>query len=933
MAKLLLPGRTAQSSVASGQTSNRQPRRPHTLLISIAHGDLRRAKYPLAVGHYHGDTIVHAEKRLDQQLGGRLTELFNMYLYPGAENTVEVLHVKGSHPPGALVIGLGNVGEITPSIVRDGITNAALRHALAVLSESRNKSSATERKWEKASFSTLLLGTYGGNALSIGASLTALVQGTINANEALRSQGLWDKVRIDEVQIVELYEDVALEATRAAAYLAEHPPATLTEGDALQVEPSYLFPLGNGRSQRPVDPYTRGWWRRIQVSSEEDTNGNQGLRFLALTDRARAEDTLQYTQRKFIESAVQKAINSPGYNDELSVTLYNLLMPNSIKAQANSETDLVLVLDAGAAQYPWELLAERTRNGVEPLAVRMGMIRQFQTKDFTQNPQPARERNALVIGVPKSQQVDLPGARAEAKQVASVLSDGGYDVGDGALNDAEPIKVIGSLFAKGYKILHFAGHGQYVPGHPEESGMILDKGMYLTTKELRNLNPLPELVFINCCHLGKVDGVERPTTTSPHALAASLSEELIKMGVKAVVAAGWAVNDTAAAAFAKIFYQEMLRGEKFGFAVKSARIAARAAAVSSNTWGAYQCYGNPDFVLEREGDGSESARSRANHCYSRREYLERLADIKSDAVRASDEERSALRIQLEEISTAIPQIWRDGAVMSVMGDAWAALMYYDKAIECYRAASLEEKAEAPLYTIQQLANMLVRYADELQEKQSGAGQNGESPAGELPPSPGKLIDDAIKHLKWLMDLGKSAERLALMGGCYKRKAIVAQTAEEKKEWLKEAETYYGEAHKDSSNIINPYPTLNWLTYRFLLGDSLEGEYALIEECKKAARQLDAKEPSFWNRVAEPDADLLLHLAQGNLEANLENVTALYQKAFETGATPRERSTVVQQFTFLREMLSSLGTNGGADAKNISALEQLSSTFRSKNGGL
>lgn len=892
---------------------------------------MRRAKYPLAVGHYQGDTIVHAEKRLDDQLNGRLTELFNMYLYPGPEGTVEVIHAPDSNPPGALIIGLGNVGEINPSVVRNGVSNAALRHALICLNESRNKKGAAAKSWVAVGFSTLLLGTYGGNSLSIEASLSAIVQGIIQANEALRSQGLWDQVRIDEVQVVELYEDVALEATRSAAYLAEHPPSNLIEGDALQVEPSYLFPLGNGRSQRPNDPYSRGWWRRIQITSEDSQGGNEGLRFLALTDRARAEDTLQYTQRKFIENAIQKAVSSSDYAEELATMLYKLLIPNSIKDQARSETDLLLVLDAGAAQYPWELLAERTRNGVEPLAVRMGIIRQFQTKNFSLNPQPARERNALVIGVPKSSEIDLPGARKEAEQVASVLQAAGYDLGGGPLNDAAPLEVMGRLFAKNYKILHLAGHGKYVPGKPDESGMILANEMYLTSKELRNLNPLPELVFINCCHLGRIDGKDQLVTESPHALAASISQELINMGVKAVVAAGWAVNDTAAAAFAKIFYQEMLRGQKFGAAVKAARIAARAAAINSNTWGAYQCYGNPDFVLELEGDTSESARPKDDRCYSRREYLEKLKDIESDAARAGEEGRPALRIQLETLDTAIPRIWRDGAVLSAFGAAWAALGYFDKAIESYRAAAREEKAEAPLNTIEQLANLLVRYADKLREQQSATGQTGVTATDAAAHNPGSLIDEAVKQLQWLLNLGDSTERLSLMGGCYKRKAVAAQAAPERRKWLKEAKQYYGRAHRfyqEKLGVVNPYPTLNWLTYRFLLGESLDGERALIDECKEAARKADEKEPSFWNRVTEPDAELLLHLALGDLEEYQGAITTLYQKAFRIGATQKQLSSVVQHFDFLHEMLASVGKKSAATKKNLDALEKLRVTFNS-----
>jgi len=903
MAKLVIAGKQRRTCSAD------EKRDPHTLLISVAHGDLRLAKYPLAVGHYNGDTIVHAEKRLDDQLRGRLTELFNMYLYPGPKDTAEVIHVPEATPPGALIIGLGDVGEIDPSLVRNGISNAALRHALARLNEARNSNSAAAG-WVSAGFSTLLLGTYGGNALSIEASLSAIVQGAIRANEALRSQGLFEKVRIDEVQFVELYEDVALEAARAATYLTKHPPLNLGESDSLKVEPPYIHPLGNGRFQRPVDPYTRGWWRRIRITCEKLEDGSEGLRFLALTDRARAEDTLQYTQREFIEDLVQRTVNSSVKADEFATVLFKLLIPNSLKDQTRSDGDLVLVLDAAAAQYPWELLAERTREGVQPFAIRMGLIRQFQTGNFIMNPQPARERTALVIGEPKSDQLPLPGARDEATAVAKVLGQEGYDVGDGALLGGGALEILNRLFARGYKILHLAGHGQYVKGKPGESGMILDNGRCLSSITMRNLSPLPELVFINCCHLGKLDNSEQLQTTTPHILAASISEELINMGVKAVVAAGWAVEDKAAAAFAETFYSEMLRGQKFGMAVKSARIKAHQVSSSSNTWGAYQCYGNPDFVLERGGDSSESSRPRENICYSQREYLERLGDIESDAVRSDAGARAKLAVQIEELDAALPAIWRDGAVLCAFGAAWKALGEYKRAIDCYREAESEEKAAAPLSTIEQLANLLVVYADRLRAAGAGTADADD---------PADLINDAIKRLRWLLQLSKSSERLSLMAGCYKRKALAASTWHEKARWLKVAAGFYREAHifyKDRTGSVNPYPALNWLTYSFLLGEPLDGEIGIIDESITAAMKAEMIKPEVWNRVTEPDAEVLRHLIQGDLDSQAAKIVLLYRRAFGAGVTQRQLAAVVSQFDFLIGMLSASG-------KNVDALTRLS----------
>ena len=45
--------------------------------------------------------------------------------------------------------------------------------------------------------------------------------------------------------------------------------------------------------------------------------------------------------------------------------------------------------------------------------------------------------------------------------------------------------------------------------------------------------------------------------------ASGVAEALIKVGVRCVIAAGWAVEDIQAMAFAQTFYQHLLAGERF----------------------------------------------------------------------------------------------------------------------------------------------------------------------------------------------------------------------------------------------------------------------------------------------------------------------------------------------------------------------------------
>jgi hypothetical protein len=187
---------------------------------------------------------------------------------------------------------------------------------------------------------------------------------------------------------------------------------------------------------------------------------------------------------------------------------------------------------------------------------------------------------------------------------------------------SDALAVLSALFAREYKILHLAGHGIYNAQNPAQSGMVLGAEMFLTAAELGQLRVVPELVFINCCHLGRID--EPLAVDAPNRLASSVAEELIKIGVRTVVAAGWAVADRAASTFASTFYQEMLEGRSFGAAVLAARQQTARLHARTNTWGAYQCYGNPDFVLVQT---EQVAPRQERHHLSRREYLDELRSI------------------------------------------------------------------------------------------------------------------------------------------------------------------------------------------------------------------------------------------------------------------------------------------------------------------
>jgi CHAT domain-containing protein len=659
----------------------------------VSHGHLRHAEHPLIIGHYKDDTIVSAEKILDRALGGRLTTRFAMGVYPGTEGTAEIIRAPGMHPPGAIVIGLGEVGELTQEKVRRAVTNAVLRYILAVT----EKAGGIAAGPEEIGVSTLLVGAYG--ELSIHESVTAILKGVLEANRQLRIQRQNSPPRVSSIEFVDLYEDIAIEAAHELLTLGERMNGDGTAGQMLAIE-QHVRTMEGGQASRPLNPYQSGWWRRVSIS---DDNGT--LRFTVLTDRARVPEEVQGTQRRLVDAFVRDAVTSTGYDKQLSATLFQLLVPRNLRDIAADKVNAVLVVDRESAKYPWELLAQRTRTDVEPLATKCGLLRQFRSVSSESRMSPASGMAALVVGDTNSGHAPLPGAREEAKAVELRLRSS-YDVNT-LPPDVDGQRLISELVSREYRILHLAAHGEFNPGDPLRSGVVIGKDLWLTPRELRGMLAAPDLAFINCCYLGGIettkDDREKGSILGPE-LAANFAETLMNIGTRAVVVAGWAVYDPAGKAFAERFYDRMLEGERFGDAILEARQHTQELYLDKNTWGAYQCYGNPDFRLKQQDADSGGMGSNKRWYVSRLEILQRVQDI--TAVAKEVPNRNAVRAQLEKLREITPIVWRDGEVLGAFGKAYAALGDTTQAIVCYQQALADETSSARVKLVQDLGNLM-----------------------------------------------------------------------------------------------------------------------------------------------------------------------------------------------------------------------------------
>jgi hypothetical protein len=207
------------------------------------------------------------------------------------------------------------------------------------------------------------------------------------------------------------------------------------------------------------------------------------------------------------------------------------------------------------------------------------------------------ENVALVVADPDLQGFagQLPGALREGRLVSSLLNEEGFDT-TGIFN-GHPSGIIEGLFSRDYRVIHLAGHGVFNEADPERSGMLIGKERFLKSRDIAQMSTVPELVFVNCCYLGKISGEAEALYQQRYRFAANIGTQLIDNGVKAVVVAGWAVDDEAALVFTEHFYRQLFAGATFGNAVQRARNAVYHQFPRTNTWGAYQCYGDQFYQL------------------------------------------------------------------------------------------------------------------------------------------------------------------------------------------------------------------------------------------------------------------------------------------------------------------------------------------------
>ena len=900
--RLLFPSCADLVELALGGTEVSPSQVVSSLRVSVMHGDLARVETPLAVSTYDGTPLDGAEKALDRRLNGALTRRVALGQFPGPLGTYDVI-VPDSHTDlWAIVIGLGDNGSLTPAGLSAGVASAALKTAALKL----DRTSGGSRTHQTITYSSVLIGTTGAGAMSISSSIAAITEGVMRANQFL-ADGEYP-IHFDHLQFVELYEERAIAAVHAIQDLPDFVRRGRTEGGDLVVE-KHLVRGCDGRPGRPEMSYNAGEWItvRIEALADDAPSAFLDLSYTTIGRMARAEQRVTSSQRESLDHLIETSIRQPTVDPQLYNTLYELITPLSMKTQGREIDNLMYVLDEAASTLPLEMLAVRAggaSDAIVPIATRVGMVRRLETSTFRERVRLASGTKALVIGDPPTgKYARLPGARLEARRVADLLRTRGYDVVEliSASDEDDSVSVaaiFNALFAHDYRIIHIAGHGAYNEDQTH-NGVVLDGDVYLTAAEIEKMQTTPDLVFLNCCHIGSMIPTNLAATEvgpwRPDKLSASISRQMIDNGVRMFVGAGWAVSDVSAAEFAETFYSSMFDGADLG----SAALAARARVwhgrrvPGDNTWAAYQVYGPPAAALTTGVRASHELPVR-----SVREFRERLSALTEQAAASTSAHVEVIRTRAAVLVDEAPDEWSDGESDYLAGALWLEVGDYEAAEKCLSMAVQRWGANAPMRAYELLVNVRAKWAVALTT----------SDATETADEQFAAAEDLIHAI---LSLGTTPERLSLLGSYWRRRMQAAPTNALRRAAGDKARSAYRRAadlHRSVMAEPDYYAELNWLALDGVVRlhgrktDVPPDELALIDQCDERARQ--ERCPTFWSRVAAADSLLVRHILHRSVADNVSTITDAYRHGFE-GSSPRQRAAIVEHLRILAAGLPDL----------------------------
>ncbi|MDO7170579.1 CHAT domain-containing protein [Mariniflexile sp. AS56] len=871
--------------------------------VKVIHGDLKVSSYPLMVGHFYMDLILSSEKALDVYLNNRLSQRLSIGYYPGKIGESEVFFNLNTQPKGAIICGLGDSDSLTSYLLSKSVKQAVLKYAMFM----RDNYTLPRAKQYASGVSFVLMGI-GYGKLPIEDSVKGILLGVAKANKHIKETGEGLKP-ITDIELINYYESIASETYFSLTRLHD-------------TDNRIVFDLNRGITRRAGAKKKKvfhnndyDWWYNLHINSLKN-NGAQcksendvdGFKYYSSNGLARVEQEMVGIGLHKINHLLEEMSTSSSWDKRLSKSLFEMLVPNDFKNIFRDQNNLVLKLDKYAAQIPWELLHD-SNTSETPASVTSSFIRQLVTEDSVRYNQVSLNNiEAFVVGDPMYNQENLPplpAAKAESEWVAQNLKKANYNVN--ALINSNAKNIMMELFSKHYKIMHFAGHGVYDPEHCNV-GIAIGSGICIDPAMINQIGYVPEFIFINCCYSGVLKAEDDIYSQNRYHLAANIGTQLIEMGVKAIVISGWAVDDGAARVFAETFYQKMFQGYNFGDAVQLARFKCHQEHPRTNTWGAYQCYGNQFYKFRNSKKSSQQ-----NHEYVVASQVHTDLDNLLISIRDKKENKTTALVALDAyLDRAQESNLLDAMVLEKEAMIYDELGMVDVAYQKYKGLFEFDNGNYSIKALEQycfLQSHLLK-TNMLEVLKSKKGNEATS-----------TISAYLDEIKLLTLAGRNASRLNIVGDAYKQTAKYLK-GQEKIDQLKIAYNYYQEALAISKDKYGGQ-YLNAISNMIYLGHILEllGDDKLLNRLKENkgfenVTNIEKYLKDFYKELDDFDkVDLDISVLIGMTEIsyailllNNENhqdqtILKWYKEIFQLLYSPRYINIEISQIDFLLDYVT------------------------------
>ncbi|MEB2777200.1 CHAT domain-containing protein [Algoriphagus sp. D3-2-R+10] len=865
------------------------------ILVSVSHGDLKYAKYPVLAGHFEFDAILTTEQAIDRQLDGELSRLHGLGLYPGPIGTNQIVlneNFTKSSFQGGIIIGLGVPGELSGFALMNSVEKGVARY-LTIKKGNKNSLPDGESSATTGISVIAIANAYGG--LATESSIRAIILGIQRANRNIHSVYKGKIKGIEEIEIIEIFNDKALSILKTIQRLEVDDSK---EFNVAYKEKGLRYKLG--RRWRIPYENTKDWWTRVSVCHELKLNDSEefeeAIRMSIASNGASEKVEYMPASDKTLEVLLKRMTLENQYSPEIAKTMFELLIPYEFKEEVKRLNNVSWILDLASAEYPWEMIQEDV--DAVPICVHTGMIRQLSTMQYRKKIARVTTKTALVVGDPILDKFmpQLPGAKREAETVVNILKKNDYETQ--SLISSTASDIILKLFSKSHKIIHLAGHGVFKHGASRSTGMVIGDNTFLTPAQIAGMSSSAELVFVNCCYLGLMDRESEERSQYRNKFAANIGTQLINNGARAVIVAGWAVDDAAALEFSRQFYENMFDGLGFGEAVKRARKEIyKEYGRRTNTWGAFQCYGDPFYKLSEDDvwrgnedellvcEEVEIELKNTLESMDANEYDHEGVLCRIDHVFEKMQSRNMLNDKINELSASI----------------YAGLQEYEKSCTCYEKLLNSKKSAFTIKSFERYCNTLAKLA--LQKYAVKKIELKEAV---------EMIDKVIIDLGGLSKhFGESAERWSLIGSAYKRKMHVLRDApmEELMEAMSQSINAYKQASKFSGNR-DAYPLTNWLTLtrlQLLLQDK-KGLKNIDLDARKAIQKIfdelkesELKSDDFW-KMAHYANIMLTQFLMGISTAKKEEITTEYLKLWKLAGNKGQKVAELEHFEIIGSVL-------------------------------